>query len=325
MEKGEMEMDEDCNDAAIQNLIGDGADNIARVWADTGRSIDKLAVIEPFLRDKTRDVVRRILGLPPLLYETCNGDERAVSAIQRIRDAQHIQACRSSGDESDQETGSDDDDAHMRTAKALFGITGRSQTVGPQGEERMQTSQSRHPLVEERGREDSVREVHASYSVLRLSGCGYQHDIRKVTFGHLGFASLQTQPLRGNLSLAPPGSRATQRNDVALMDVQNIPSHSPSQSASWPASTSMPLLSSPAAKWRQVEGWPSVLSQDNVPKPVRVPSREGFSAQNSRTVQADAILGVDAETRRIRRRVLRARSRLIEEKLRCALPMPDAQ
>ncbi|KAH9952257.1 hypothetical protein BGW80DRAFT_818337 [Lactifluus volemus] len=129
MEKGEMEINEDFNDAAIQNLIGDGADSIARVWADTGRSIDKLAVIEPFLRGKTRDVVRRTLGLPPVPDENFNGDERAVSALKRIRDAQHIQAYRSSGGESDQETGSDDDDAHMRTAKALFGITGMSQIV----------------------------------------------------------------------------------------------------------------------------------------------------------------------------------------------------
>jgi hypothetical protein len=152
-----MEINEDFNDAAIQNLIGDGADSIARVWADTGRSIDKLAVIEPFLRGKTRDVVRRTLGLPPVPDENFNGDERAVSALKRIRDAQHIQAYRSSGGESDQETGSDDDDAHMRTAKALFGITGMSQIVGPQGEERMQTSQSRHPLAEESVREDTVR------------------------------------------------------------------------------------------------------------------------------------------------------------------------
>jgi hypothetical protein len=83
-----------------------------------------------------------------------------------------------------------------------------------------------------------------------------------------------------------------------------------------------PPLSSPAAKWRQVDGCPSVLSEDNVPKPVRVSSRDEFSAQKAGTVQANSKPGVN---RRIHRRALRARSHLIEEKLRCALPIPDAQ
>ncbi|KAN0128916.1 Beta-lactamase-like protein, partial [Lactarius tabidus] len=126
----DLEIKEDGGDSALQNLIGDDADRTARAWADSGRGAEKLAVVEQYLTGPARDAARRALGLAPLPRESNNnnnnnnGVERTVSILQRIRDKQRIQVCRrgaqSSVGESDQETESQDSDAHARTAKMLF-------------------------------------------------------------------------------------------------------------------------------------------------------------------------------------------------------------
>ncbi|KAF8466527.1 hypothetical protein DFH94DRAFT_639281, partial [Russula ochroleuca] len=119
---GDIHVSEDHCDSTLQNLVGDGADSIAHAWAVSGRIVDKLAVMEPFLRGTARNIVRRILGVPPLPREKSDGNEGAVSILQRVRDRQRINACRAivPDHESDRETESDDEDTHARTAKMLF-------------------------------------------------------------------------------------------------------------------------------------------------------------------------------------------------------------
>lgn len=138
----DLEISEDGGDSALQNLVGDDAERTARAWADSGCGAEKLAVVEQFLTGNARDAVRRVLGLAPLPRDGKNdGVERTVSILQRIRDKQRIHVCRggpSSAAESDQETESQDSDAHMRTAKMLFGLAGNSQSVESQREKESQ-------------------------------------------------------------------------------------------------------------------------------------------------------------------------------------------
>ena len=125
-------MSEDHDDVALQNLVGDGADGIARAWAASGRIADKLAVVEPLLSGTARDVIRRTLGVPALTPENKNVCDGAVSILQRMMDAQRIRACLAVAvaHESDLETASDneDEEAHARTARLLFGVRGKSQS-----------------------------------------------------------------------------------------------------------------------------------------------------------------------------------------------------
>jgi hypothetical protein len=158
--EGDIEIDDDQDDATLQNLVGDGADGIARAWTDSARILDKLAAMEPFLKGKGRDVVRRTLGFPPLPTKSGSGNGGSISILQRMHDAQRINACRTIGPESDPETQSGDEDAHARTAKLLFGISGRSQETGPQGTSleqirRCRSPLGRRPLAEEGNSEDA--------------------------------------------------------------------------------------------------------------------------------------------------------------------------
>ncbi|KAI9509474.1 beta-lactamase-like protein, partial [Russula earlei] len=53
---------DDRSDVALQNLVGDGADGTVRAWAVSGRTVDKLTAMEPYLSGTARDMVRRMLG-----------------------------------------------------------------------------------------------------------------------------------------------------------------------------------------------------------------------------------------------------------------------
>jgi hypothetical protein len=128
-----IETSEDHGDAALQNLVGDGVGGIARAWADSGRIMEKLAIMEPFLKGKKRNSVRKSLGVPPLQTKVGHENEGAISMLQRMRDAQRVNACRAIEYESDPETEREDEDRHAITAELLFGITERSQMVGSQG------------------------------------------------------------------------------------------------------------------------------------------------------------------------------------------------
>lgn len=133
--EGDIEVSEDQCDSALQNLVGDGADCIAHAWAVSGRLVDKLAVIEPFLTGRARDIVRRTLGVPHLPSGDNDMNDGATSILQRVHDRQRINACRATVTEhdSDRETESEEEGAHARTAKLLFGVAGRSRMVGSQG------------------------------------------------------------------------------------------------------------------------------------------------------------------------------------------------
>lgn len=94
--------------------------------------MEKLAVVEPFLKGKKRNSVRRFLGVPPPQTKDSHKNEDAISMLQRMPDAQRVNTCRAIEDESNPETEREDEDIHAITAKLLFGVTERYQMVGSQ-------------------------------------------------------------------------------------------------------------------------------------------------------------------------------------------------
>ena len=249
--EGNIEIGEDDNDATLQNLVGDGADTIARTWADSARILDKLAVMEPFLTGKLRDVVRRTLGVPSLQTEDGDGNG-AISILQRMRDARRIKSCRVLERESDRETQSEDEEAHARTAKLLFGVSGRSQMTDSQRtfQENIHGCElplGRRRLVEVGGSEDApVQKVlHAMPArTQQVSECGSQQKAEKVTPRDRSdscLASLKIMDTRltdADHRLSPSFSHdfhtpslassnrscaVSQGDDLPLMDLLNIP------------------------------------------------------------------------------------------------------
>jgi len=234
-----IEIGEDNNDATLQNLVGDGVDSIARAWADSARILDKLAAMEPFLRGKVRDVVRRTLGIPPLQTENRDGNGGAISTLQRMRDAQRIKACRVLERENDRETQSEDEEAHARTAKLLFELSGRGPTADSQGSfrEKIHSCESplgTHSLIEEGSSEDAPvpKVLHTMRaSIQQVSECGSLQRVGKGTSRDRAdsvLAPLQTQQL--NIM----GTKDTRLRDA---DHKLSPSFSPvSHTSSLPSS-----------------------------------------------------------------------------------------
>ena len=242
--EGDIEIGEDNGDATLQNLVGDGADAIVRAWTDSTRIVDKLTVMEPFLRGKARDVVRHTLGISPLPTENDDGNGGAISILQRMRDAQRVNACRAIEHESDLETQSEDEDAHARTAKLLFGVSGRSQMAGCQGRvgEQIQSSEShlsRRPLVEGGSGEDAPipKTPHAMRaSTQQASDCSFQMELGKGT--SRGKADWDLA------SLLPQLLNSTGTKDMHLRDTNHKPSSSFSAVSHVPF---LPSLTSPAS------------------------------------------------------------------------------
>ena len=192
--EGDIELSDDHCDSALQNLVGDGADRIAHAWAVSGRNMDKLTVMEPYLRGAARDATRRALGIPPL--PDGNGDKikGAISILERMCDWHRINACRGIVGEhdSERETESEDEDMHARTAELLFGIAARSRMVGSRetSHERTPSPQSPRdicPLVEEGcGKDIPDPQVPPSLHAFTLpvSEWGSRQKIAKGTFRH---------------------------------------------------------------------------------------------------------------------------------------------
>ncbi|KAH8984460.1 beta-lactamase-like protein [Lactarius akahatsu] len=370
----DLEIKEDGGDSALQNLLGDDAERIARAWADSGRGAEKLAVVEQFLTGTARHAVRRVLGLAPLPGDDNDGAERAVSMLQRIRDKQRIQACRggrSSVGESDQETENGDSDAHARTAMLLFGLAGSSQMVESQCEKESQEEApgtvpaSRVPtlLVSERGSQNAGNTRHLTHLDLsppqeRLLATKDGGGARAVHFadpqpwpspssrlvGHATAPPSLTSPSRSCSRAHPFG-----RGEPPLVDLENIPltrtkrqqplSRSLSQSQS---QCSLPPVihlhtSKPATKRRKLERLPTVPAHEDAPAPMFASARkQAASAQAVEAARTENFTVADpnthhmgkqgqdvgAENCKAHRRALRARSRVIEEKLRSALLAP---
>ncbi|KAH9954958.1 hypothetical protein BC827DRAFT_1272104 [Russula dissimulans] len=256
---------EDHDDVALQNLVGDGADGIARAWAASERVADKLAAVEPLLSGTVRDVVRRTLGVPALSTENRKENDGAVSILQRVMDAQRIRACLAVAvaHESDLETTSDNEDegAHARTARLLFGVRGKSQIVDSQGVSHDQTQSSNStPGRCAQSREDSAvpQDPPALCASSRLaSECGFPkaekkgksrirstlpspqaqlHDgtgTKDMCTTRLGGADYNvlspTRAIVPNISLpsltvpARNQSPTPSQDDTAMIDLQNIP------------------------------------------------------------------------------------------------------
>jgi len=94
----------------MQNLVGDGADRIAHAWAVSGRKLDKLAAMEPYLRGTVRDATRRALGLPPLANWDRDKIKGAISILEHTRDRERINACRGIGAEHESERETEGED-----------------------------------------------------------------------------------------------------------------------------------------------------------------------------------------------------------------------
>jgi hypothetical protein len=362
----DLEIKEDGGDSALQNLIGDDADRTARAWADSGRGAEKLAVVEQYLTGPARDAARRALGLAPLPRESNNnnnnnnGVERTVSILQRIRDKQRIQVCRrgaqSSVGESDQETESQDSDAHARTAKMLFGLgAGTTQIV-----------ESQH---EKESREEGTGTVPASrVPTPPLSECGSRHSVARGSSRHVTHADLS--PPQGRRLLRTGDARAmrftdfvpgpsppsrliahasspssltspirsrspARRGDTPLVGLKNTPlsrtkrqhpwSQSQSQSQSPPPTHSN--VPKPDSKRRKLERLSTVPAHEDAPTSPRKQVLSMAGTENITPADLNVnptILDADAENRKAHRRVLLARSRVIEEKLRRALLAPSS-
>ena len=332
----DIEIREDGGDSALQNLIGEDAERTARVWADSGRGAEKLAVVEQFLTGPARDAARRALGLAPLLREcpddnsnNNNGIERAVSILQRIRDKKRIEVCRrgahSSIGESDQETESQDSDAHARMAKMLFGLAG--------GDTQIMESVSRVPTppVSERGCSRHVTQLDIARSPLRTE------DTRRA----VRFANSESGPSHPSRLIthasSPPSLTSPpslNRGDSLLVPLARTKRQHPfSQSQSQTQSQSSPSINStvqkPSTKRRKLERLSTVpVTHEDAPSLPRKQVLSVAGAENITPAGLNAkptiILDVDAENRKVHRRVLRERSRAIEEKLRRALLAPSS-
>ncbi|KAI9430540.1 beta-lactamase-like protein [Lactarius indigo] len=358
----DLEIREGGGDSALQNLVGNDAECTAHAWADLGRGAEKLAVVEQFLTGTTRHAVRRMLGLAPLPRDDNDGAERAVSMLQRIRDKQRIQACRggqsSSAGESDQETESGDSDAHARTARLLFGLPGSSQSQEEEeGPATVPVSRVPTPPVWERGSQHTIARgnsrnvTHPDLSSSQESTDKDAGDARAVRFAdseprHSSSPRLvahATSP--PSLTSSHPHAHPFGRGDPPLVNLKNIPltqtkrQHPRSQSLSQSQSQSQsppPVIhshaSNPTTKRRKLERLPTVPAHvDGAPTSMLAsPRKQAVAARTEHFTAADLNIhharkqgpDVDAENHKAHRRALRARSRVIEEKLRSALLVP---
>ena len=338
----DIEIREDGGDSALQNLIGEDADRTARAWADSGRGAEKLAVVEQFLTGPARDAARRALGLAPLLREcpdnnsnNNNGIERAVSILQRIRDKKRIEVCRrgahSSIGESDQETESQDSDAHARMAKILFGLAG--------GDTQIMESASRVPTPSASERGCSRHVTQLDMRPLRAedtrwavrfadSEPGPSHPSRLTT--HASSPPSLTSPPslnRGDSPLVPLAR--TKRQHPFSQSQSQSQSHSQSQTQSQSPSSINSNVQKPSTKRRKLERLSTVpVAHEDTPPLPRKQVLSMAGAENitpaSLNSNPTVILDVDAENRKAHRSVLRERSRAIEEKLRRALLAPSS-
>ena len=370
----DIEIREDGGDSALQNLIGEDAERIAHAWADSGRGAEKLAVVEQFLTGPARDAARRALGLAPLLREcpdnnsnNNNGIERAVSILQRIRDKKRIEVCRrgahSSIGESDQETESQDSDAHARMAKILFGLAG--------GDTQIMESASRVPTpsASERGCSRHVTQLDMrplrtedTRRAVRFADSepGPSHPSRLITDASSPPSLTSPPSLNRGDSLLVPLARTKRQHPFSQSQSQSqsqpraqspsLPiihsnslkpgtkrqhalSQSQSQLQSQTQSQSSPSINSnvqkPSTKRRKLERLSTVpVAHEDAPSLPRKQVLSVAGAENITPAGLNAnptvLLDVDTDNRKAHRQVLRERSRAIEEKLRRALLVPSS-
>lgn len=242
--EGDIEVNDDNCDSALQNLVGDRADRIAHTWAVSGRNLNKLSVMEPYLIGTARDSIRRALGLPPLPDRNTGKIKGTISILERMRDRKRINTCRgiAAEPESERESESEDEDTHARTARLLFGAAARSRMVNSQGisHDRTLSSQSPRdirPLVEEgSGKDIPDPQVSSTLhtSTLPVSERGSQQKIAEGTFRH-----------RTNPDVASPQTQLINTKGMAMMCPMNV-DHKPSSFRSVAHTSSFSSLASPA-------------------------------------------------------------------------------
>ncbi|KAI0040827.1 hypothetical protein FA95DRAFT_1527241, partial [Auriscalpium vulgare] len=123
--EGNPQLDESNDgDAALKNLHGEGSEELVASWAESGKSRQKLELMERYLEGADKALVRQLLHLDAEIPEPRG---RAISVWQRALDKDRIKVCSRKlypeiVCDSDGETDDDDDDEdHARTAHALFG------------------------------------------------------------------------------------------------------------------------------------------------------------------------------------------------------------
>ena len=260
--EGDIEIGDEQADATLQNLVGNGADSVARAWTDSTRILDKLAVMEPLLEGKGRDIVRRTLGFPPSPANGGSGDGSSISILRRMHDARRINACRTVGPESDLETQNEDEDTHARTANLLFGISGRSQTAGPQGMSPQQIRRCKSPLggrppAEEESSEGApIQKVPRAMraSTPQVSECSTKKKVEK------GILSARTDP--NLVSLQPRLLNKMGSKDIRLRDADNGPS---SSFCAISSTSSLPFPSSHQLYAASQDDDPPLMDLQNIP------------------------------------------------------------
>ncbi|TFK65604.1 hypothetical protein BDN72DRAFT_845347 [Pluteus cervinus] len=111
-------------DVALQNLVGDGAEEVAKQWADDGKLRKKLAVVRAFLGTKEQHLVDTLLGA-----EANFQDESKDDFVEQGK-GKGKQAAGPR--ESDEDTNYSEDDDRGRTAHILFAsLAGLDETEAP--------------------------------------------------------------------------------------------------------------------------------------------------------------------------------------------------
>ncbi|KAA1470649.1 hypothetical protein DENSPDRAFT_929009 [Dentipellis sp. KUC8613] len=148
---GGVEIDEDeVGDAALKNMIGEGALALAQAWVDSGAPRKKLEVMEKYLSGAELALVRRALHgrsaghldawdidvdeverkEKEAARKKAASEGKGISMMQRALDRERIKVCMRSwkpprSQESDQDTEDEDEEERARTAHALFaGLAG---------------------------------------------------------------------------------------------------------------------------------------------------------------------------------------------------------
>ncbi len=105
-------------DVAFKNLIGIGASEAAKRWADHEQLLGKVAILRDHLGDEGNAILDRLLGMPKPVERIIGG---------RLMDYRHIPMFNKQkgkkvqrSEESDEETDCDSEDGRGRTAHFLF-------------------------------------------------------------------------------------------------------------------------------------------------------------------------------------------------------------
>ena len=252
---------EEAEDVTLANLAGDGAEDVARRWADSGKMRRKLDVLLQYLEGPERQVVERLIrgdtfddnssqvediwhqvSLPPAGHNEPSNHKPTFQGRATAGEAEHAMARVRTGfskppaiasHDTDEDTDEDDEEAHARTAHYFF-----SSYIGMPSQLTDAAAASSSPIREATNNERA---------------------------GELAKSSPPTSPLapqlpitpRSRVSTQPPPARSADANAVGL---ENIASPRTPQHATSLGSPFQLLSPAPSTrKRRQPERDPPVM------------------------------------------------------------------